>query len=316
MLNITLPNLENGTVYDFHIRAVNSLGAGTALKIRFVPSEEVITTEVELPGTTETFQAPADILIVDVEEGDIYTPEQPLILDHATRDTVDSVGDDIVEVRVPWSGVTLASSYEVERTFEDVIDTVEVETLEQAYTQVFPAADSQLPRLISYRVRGVAVGGADDSTLDLLTGRRVKIPAGATVYSPWSYAYPVTFRAGGGLRVDFTSVEDGINTKSKAHEGVREVVTAIREFAGITPGAQIALEVLAGFALAGLVFVVVMLVGGLTALAIFGGAAAGALVLVTVGTTLFGIPWGMAAFPLALVAVVGLVLLKNRGISG
>ena len=44
VLTVTLPNLENGTVYVFHIRAVNSVGAGAALNIKFVAGE--VTTPV------------------------------------------------------------------------------------------------------------------------------------------------------------------------------------------------------------------------------------------------------------------------------
>ena len=324
-LTATLNNLVLGQVYVFRVWAINVVGPGLPLRVTFAAGE------VRVPKFAVNSITPGVGVIVSlapagqktsehlftVVDGANYTSQRPTILGTYFRDTVDLVGDSVVNLQLVWSEVDKSTGYEVEREFENVISYHLDKDLDLEWSEAFPAADSVHPRLIRYRVRGILVNNETTPFIFNDEERLVSVPGNAEVYSPWSDVEPVTFQVGGArLTFDRTTVSPESKDLDSDDPALGELVGVVAGVVGLPASSHAPMTIIAMVVLAVGVFILFAMPTGFAPLGLFLGASTAGLTFAVGGPILAGIPWEMAALPAALLMVVGIMTLKARGVMG
>lgn len=269
------------------------------------------------PGSTYT--PPRAFQVFEVLDGEIFTEVAPVIDQSGFDDALDSGGNAVVAVSLSWSGVAESSYYQVESSdIHSPPVVTDVFSLGNQFTEEFPAADSQSPRMVSYRVRSVLQNTASTTRTVVIEGRTTILPPHSTVYSPWSRSEPILFQVGGsGLRADITKrAPDEVDQPTDRAKPVQEGVNVITALAGIPADYDDLFAILGYFGVSAVIAGLVFVKGDMRPDALFLGCSFMAVICSVGGPALVGLPWGWMALPGALLMAIGILSLKARDVLG
>ena len=164
-----------------------------------------------------------------------------------------------------------------------------------------------------YRVRTFLTNTSPSDVQVEAAGKKTRVTAGSTVYSPWSEQVIVSWGAGSEIRVDVDA------------DGPDDPTIGMME----PPLAIFARDILTTLGMpdrsVGAAFTFLTFVGGMVALAaviaiagptmpgIFLGSSVAALIMFSGGTFLLGIPWYVFGAPLAILVMITIVFYVRRG---
>ena len=243
-------------------------------------------------------------------ESKTYTVETPSIVDDEAISTQDNPR--IFEVTVSWTGVAGADGYDWRINDENVQRLPGVGGRHSYLRRV----DSGKTVTDSVRLRAYVLGGDAGKTVTFADASTYQVPAGETLFSPWTTPYAITISEFGNVLQ--TDVDDKLPepTALTDESPVREISNTILDSIGAprTDSGAATLEI----------FMLVAMAGGAAAVCFvaFGKASGATGMLVCAGVfvviwtlggfTLFALPLTLLLLPILPVGVAGILLFRQR----
>ena len=279
-----ISNLTNGTPYQVQVRAENIAGESDW-------SPAAVGAPAPAPWEPQ----------VNVPSGEVFAGAPRI-----NSVSVDTSGNQS-HITLTWSDVPEAQGYDIEarRQGQTTTTTLNGVSLSHTLSYAVPAVGEILS--VRYRVRGRITNDQTTPRSINQRGRSIVIPAGATIYTDWSTPELVTYSD------SMLDLESEVNIPpGEILPPVQELVRELSGALGLSPSLDSSLTILlAALVSVGLGAAVVATVGP-NPMGLMVGFGVCGLTWGLGAPMLAGVPWLMAALPMALLIIGGFAVVRGR----